>query len=96
MAFFPVPGRRSQYTVFKFEEKPLDFLSQHSFQEERNEDFEWEYDSRFESYKRASSVPDEYCVNWDDPYLYLEISDSAIYFIYIIESNYLIVFISGT
>ncbi len=95
--FFPVPGRRSQYTVFLFEEAPITFLSENSFHEERNESFEQEFDLILKSHIEAEHfvVPNEYQPDWKDEILWLKIKPK-IYLIYSLNSNLLIVFIAAT
>jgi hypothetical protein len=92
--FSPVPGRRSQYSVFKFEEIPIEFLSDANFQEGRNANFEELFDMSFSSYSHAFDTPSEYHPNWDSEYLWLDTS-SGVYFIYFTGSNLLIVYIIG-
>ncbi|MBG0763091.1 hypothetical protein IY230_05680 [Acholeplasma laidlawii] len=95
--FFPVPGRRSQYTVFRFEEYPTDFLSDNNFQDETNDSFEDKFDRELESHMSAEhfNVPDEYYAHWDNEYLWLDTS-TGIYFVYFIENHLLIVFVTAT
>lgn len=92
--FFPVPGRRTQYTVFEFEELPIEFLHDENFQDEKDVDFEELFDWEFISFSHTFDIPNEYHPNWDIEYLWLDTS-SGIYFVYFIESNLLIVYIVG-
>lgn len=92
---FPVPGRRSQYTVFEFKETPNEFLTTYNFIDIKNDAFESGFTREFNSFNDAFDIPETYHVDWNDPYLYHEVSSTSIYFVYALETNLLIVFIPG-
>jgi hypothetical protein len=93
-------GRVSRYSVFGFEEKPVDFLLEHYFTDTKSKNFEDEYAQDVKSFlyfvsKHVSDgIPEQYLVNWDEDYSWLY-HEEDVYFVYSTTSQILIIYIVG-
>ncbi|MFA5659929.1 MAG: hypothetical protein WC968_00830 [Bacilli bacterium] len=94
-----IHGIISSYTVFSFEEKPSEFLSVPPFEEGPNKNFEDEYNNAFNVYYKPNytsrDVPEEYHVDWTNNYFYYKHVWEEVYFIYMENSQLLIVHVVG-
>lgn len=81
--------------MFKFEEKPVDFLSYWGFSNGRSTSFEEDYsrDIGFMTID-VDDIPSQYRPNWEKEYLYF-FSFTNAYFTYFTEDQLLMVFIVG-
>ncbi len=86
------PGRNTQYTVFKFEVEPTEFLNDNGFSSERdikNENDFYNGDFGFNTY--ISEYPDEFIPDLENEYLWLTVE--RVYFFYLKEILTLYVYI---
>ena len=88
-------GRRAQYTVFKFENEPTNWLKENTFSEGRDENFEMYFMSSLAFLPvETEEIPDEFFPEFEKDYLWLE-TNSSVYFFYDIQNFMLIVSIAG-
>ena len=88
-------GRRAMYTVFEFESEPTDWLSENSFNKEKNSEFERFFPSVFDFLPvKREEIPQEFLPNFEESYYYLR-TTNKVYFVYIPQSFMLIVGIPG-
>lgn len=87
-------GRRAMYTVFEFESEPTDWLSENSFNKEKNSEFERFFPSVFDFLPvKRKEIPQEFLPNFEESYYSRSIN--GVYFVYIPQSFMLIVGIPG-
>ena len=90
-----VTGRRAMYTVFEFESEPTDWLSENSFNKEKNSEFERFFPCVFDFLPvKREEIPQEFLPNFEESYYYLRTTNS-VYFLYIPKRFMLIVGIPG-
>ena len=90
-----VNGRRAQYTVFEFEEKPVDFLLENNFLEGRNSDHERVLTERFGFLRlKVEDIPAKFRPCFENEYLWLE--KRNVFFTYFIEQQILTVYVVGS
>lgn len=88
-------GRRAQYTVFKFENEPTNWLKENTFSEGRDENFEMYFMSSLAFLPvETEEIPGEFFPEFEKDYLWLE-TNSSVYFFYNIQNFMLIVSIAG-
>ena len=89
-----VNGRRAQYTVFGFEEKPADFLLENNFRgHEEWTTFGSPSPSIIYQY-RTLNIPSKFLPVWEDEFLWHMTQN--VYFIYFIEQQILTVYVVGS
>ena len=81
-----------QYTYYKFENTPTDWLNENSFMEEKKEEFERDFHS-FWSGWHWSPVPEEYQPNFENNYCPVRKGND--FLIYFPDELVLIVFLTG-
>lgn len=84
--------RSPQYTVFQFERDPVEWLDESGFSEEKSEEFERDFMWDVHSWARTP-FPEEYIPTFENSYLWLEMKPEYVYFIYMPQKQWLIVFI---
>ena len=88
-------GRRAQYTVFKFESEPTNWLKENIFLEGRDEDFEMYFMSSLDFLPvKIEEIPDKFFPKFEKEYLWLR-TNSGVYFFYDIKNFILVVSIAG-
>ncbi len=88
-------GRRAQYTVFKFESEPTNWLKENIFSEGRDEDFEMYFMSSLDFLPvKIEEITDKFFPKFEKEYLWLR-TNSGVYFFYDIKNFILIVSIAG-
>lgn len=88
-------GRRAQYTVFKFESEPTNWLKENIFSEGRDEDFEIYFMSSLDFLPvKIEEITDKFFPKFEKEYLWLR-TNSGVYFFYDIKNFILIVSIAG-
>lgn len=88
-------GRRAQYTVFKFESEPTNWLKENIFSEGRDEDFEIYFMSSLDFLPvKIEEITDKFFPKFEKEYLWIR-TNSGVYFFYDIKNFILIVSIAG-
>lgn len=84
------PGRPGLYAVFSFDVKPEKFLEENDFIDNKNQEFEKEFQSSVSNYVESYNVnvPTEYLANFYQDYYYFE--SQGVYIIYFSFNNMLI------
>lgn len=95
--FFPVPGRRAQYTIFEFLEMPTEFLTINKITNAPKTSFETQFTQTLESHIEVGmfDLPETYYPNWESEYQWLD-TGLRIYFVYFNEAQLLNIFITAT
>lgn len=83
----------SQYTVFEFSEKPIAFLNDNNFLEEKSPDFEEKFVQGVENLEslEVEDIPGKYQANLNNEYFWLAIAD--VYFAFFVAEDLLIVLV---
>ncbi len=84
--------RSPQYTVFQFERDPVEWLDESGFSEEKSEEFERDFMWDVHGWAKIP-FPEEYIPTFENSYSWLELKPEYVYFIYMPQKQWLIVFI---
>ncbi len=82
-----------QYTCFKFNEQPVEFLNSYSFVDEKNEEFEWSFNAFFVGWRNGADVPEEYKIDFSRDYLWLRTGNN--FLVFYPRENVLVVYLTG-